>query len=410
MAETIRFWLRAPHVSAAVIAGAVAAILLSVLFGSLHLERRLAHLTAPQMLAVKDQGIALQDAAFASKDLLPIYGSSEFLNDSIYAGRIFFSKYPTGFELFTVGKAGAKTFIIAQRLAAVGGKLRGKKVVIILSPTWFLARREGVSYYDGNFSALQASELIFDSPLSLSLKKQFAQEMLKYPETLAGHDLLRMGLERLVNSNGAAGDRLVTDLGKTDDFMLQTLDRWQTAFSLTSECLEHPALLIDRRRHRKTSPDWRQLVDDADKVSETAYDAEQKSSSDPSARKLYQKIKGKRDASFTSMLDSSDEWSHLKILLQTLRELGARPLIINIPINARSFDTVGVTAAQRGYYYARLRDEVRSFHFPVVTYQEHENDPDFFGDSLGHPSAKGWMIFNRTIDQFYHDKLPAALD
>jgi len=407
MTQAVRFCIRAPHLSAAFIALASMAVIYWVLFDTLHIERRLAHFTAPQMLEIKDQSLSLQDEAFGDKDLLPIYGSSELRNDSPYAGRIFFSQYPTGFRLFTVGKAGSKTLIIAERIGALGEKVRGKKVVIILSPTWFLARQEARSSYRGNFSALQAEELIFNSPLSQSLKADLAREMLKYSKTLAGHPLLRFELKRLAGMHHSIEDRLVMELGKSEDGFLALLDRLETTFALSGQMIENVPQLPDVHRHAKTTENWDALVG---KAAITSNPEGWESEKDSGGIKLGRKLRGEHNASFPAMIDRTDEWKHLVLLMRTLRELGAKPLFINIPLNANAFEEAGVTPEQLKYYYARLRNTVRDFHYPLATFEKYQGDSHFFADSLGHPSAKGWMVFNRTINQFYHGKLPPTLD
>jgi D-alanine transfer protein len=411
MSQAVRFWIRAPHLSAAGTAIVLAALALWILFGTFHLENRLTHLAAPAMLEVKDQGLALQDEAFGDRDLLPIYGSSEFRNDSPYSGRMFFSHYPTGFGLFIVGKAGAKTLIIAQRIGALGNRVRGRKVAIVLSPTWFLAQKEGRSFYEGNFSALQAEELIFNSPLSPGLKRDLAREMLKYPETLENHHLLDFELHRLAAKDDTLEDRLVRGLGRSVDDVLQVVDRYETTFALASEILHDPAGLATGHRHPKQRPAWNDLTRAAAASSPT---------SDPfgsspaevaqAAKKLGAKLRGRGQPSFEAMLNQSDEWAHLDLLLRTFRELGAKPFIISQPINATAFRGAGVKPAEIAYYYARLRNELREYGYPFATCEQYEHDPRFFSDDLGHPSAKGWMLLNRLIDQFYHDKLPASLD
>lgn len=115
------------------------------------LERRYIHVLAPIIFPQKNQGVALQKVAFEQPDLLPIYGSSELIKPSANKAADFFSSYPTGFSVFTVGKAGAASLIILQKLAGVGSDLRGKKLVISLSPTWFFREEVPISYYNGNF-------------------------------------------------------------------------------------------------------------------------------------------------------------------------------------------------------------------------------------------------------------------
>ena len=57
--------------------------------------------------------------------------------------------------------AGSTSLIFLQDLAAVGPDLRGRKVAISLSPTWFFNRRDVLDRdaYAGNFSRQHASEL-----------------------------------------------------------------------------------------------------------------------------------------------------------------------------------------------------------------------------------------------------------
>ena len=406
MSQAVRFWIRMPHFSAAILAFTSMVILCWALFDVLHIERRLAHFSAPQMLDVKDQGFALQDEAFGDKDLLPIYGSSEFRNDTSFSGRMFFSHYPTGFGLFIVGKAGSKTLITAERIGALGEKVRGRKVVIILSPTWFLAKQEAESTYRGNFSALQAEKLIFESPLSMSLKADLAREMLKYPKTLTHQPLLRFELERLTGMHHTIEDRLVMGLGRSEDRFWELLDRVETTFALSGQMIENTVEFSNAKR-AKATPNWNDLIQ---KASASSSPKVWESEKDSGGAKLERKLRGKYHTPFTTMVDRSDEWSHLVLLMRMFRELGVKPLFINIPINATAFETAGVTPAQLDYYYARLKNTVGDFHYPLATFEKEQQDPNFFADSLGHPSAKGWMTFNRTINQFYHGKLPPSLD
>src|SRR5271163_3900663 len=114
-----------------------------------------------KLAPVKNQGTALQQAALDTDCLLPIYGSSELNLQAVY-NRPFhatnlFHDQPTGFTVFPVGKAATTCLIILQKLAAVGPALRGRKLVISLSPFWFFERLEAhAPGYAGNFSPLHA--------------------------------------------------------------------------------------------------------------------------------------------------------------------------------------------------------------------------------------------------------------
>ena len=84
-----------------------------------------------KLAPVKNQGIALQQAALETGYMLPIYGSSELNLQAIYNrpfhATILFRDLPTGFTVFPVGKAATTCLIILQKLAAVGPPLEGRK-------------------------------------------------------------------------------------------------------------------------------------------------------------------------------------------------------------------------------------------------------------------------------------------
>jgi poly-D-alanine transfer protein DltD len=117
-----------------------------------------------ELSPIKNQGIALQQAAVETGCLLPIYGASEqnlqaTYNRPFHATNLFHD-HPTGFTIFPVGKAETTCLIILQELAAVGPALQGRKVAVSLSPYWFFDRLTArPDAYAGNFSALHAGEL-----------------------------------------------------------------------------------------------------------------------------------------------------------------------------------------------------------------------------------------------------------
>ena len=102
-----------PHVFATFIALGLAAITLFVAHRVLiHLEHATIASTAPEIFALKNQGLAFQRAAAHSPKVLPIYGSSELLRpDAPERGNTFFRTAPTGFQLSPVGSGGEMRWI-----------------------------------------------------------------------------------------------------------------------------------------------------------------------------------------------------------------------------------------------------------------------------------------------------------
>ena len=187
-----------------------------------------------KLLPIKNQGIALQQAALDTGCLLLIYGSSELNLQATY-NRPFqatnlFRDYPTGFTIFPVGKAETTCLIILQELAAVGPALHGRKLPVSLSPYWFFDRLTArADAYAGNFSPLQAGELAFNTHTSLPLRQDAARRMLQYPATVANRPLLKFALESLADGSplSLACYDAVLPLGIAQNAILRYLDHWR---------------------------------------------------------------------------------------------------------------------------------------------------------------------------------------
>ena len=187
--------------AASIALGTVAFLLLAAAVAGAYLERRYVHVLAPILFLQKTQGIEMQKVAFAQSDLLPLYGSSELVVSAANKATDFFQTYPTGFGVFSVGKPGSASLILLQKLAAMGSDLRGKKVAISISPTYFFRQDVPVAYYNGNFSLLQAGEIIYSPHLSFDLKRDVARRMLQYPKTLEKSALLAFTLRQLASDS-----------------------------------------------------------------------------------------------------------------------------------------------------------------------------------------------------------------
>ncbi len=148
----------APHLFSGIIAsGLAAAILFATGMVATHVEDTTLPSTASELFPLKNQGLAFQRAAARAADVLPLYGSSELALPVSEKASNFFRTAPTGFRVSPVGNGGTSSLIILQKVGALGSDLRGKKIAVSLSPTWFFVRATRWNAYEGNFSLLAAS-------------------------------------------------------------------------------------------------------------------------------------------------------------------------------------------------------------------------------------------------------------
>jgi hypothetical protein len=179
-------------------------------------------------LPIKFETLTFQRAVYATAGELPVYGSSElFCCGQPDLPTQFFAHAPTGFQVFAIGRAGTGDLLFLETFGALGPALRGKRLVLSVSPQWYYGAGGIGSGYDGNFSPEIAEVFTYDAPLPLALREAAARQMAAHPATLRGQGLLRLGVQAL-----AAGDLpayyALLPAGRLDAWAQQLKDAWQT--------------------------------------------------------------------------------------------------------------------------------------------------------------------------------------
>jgi D-alanine transfer protein len=377
----------APHLLSALVACLLAAaILCGGRMLAIHFEERTIHSTAPRDFFIKNQGLAFERAAARAPDILLLYGSSELIDPIPNRASDFFSKEPTGFEVCPVGKAGTTSLIVLQKLGALGSHLRGRKVAISLSASSFLSPGVRPEFYAGNFSISAASGILFGHAIDLDLKAAIAKRMLQFPDTLGKDGVLRLAANCL--ASGRPVDRIVLmaiwPLGKLQNAILDLQDHCEALVYILSggepvPNWSRPLSLHKAHLHRATAGNR---------------------SEGKTAESLYA-IRPARDAAFRARVTASSEWADLELLFRTLTQLQTRPLILSMPIDA--YAARGVSRSAREVYYQRMRELAERYRFPLVEFEDHDADPSFLFAHREHPTPKGWIYYDRVLDNFFHE-------
>jgi D-alanine transfer protein len=373
-----------PHLFSALVAcTAVIAILCGGRLVAIQLERKTVHWIAPRDFFIKNQGLAFERAAARRPDILLLYGSSELIDPIPNRASDFFSRAPTGFQVCPVGKAGTTSLIILQKLGALGSELRGRKVAISLSASSFLTPAVKPEFYAGNFSLPAANGLFFGDSIDLNLKAAIAKRMLQFPDTLAEDGLLELAVRCL--ASGRPVDRLVLmaiwPLGKLQNLMLDLQDHFEALVYILSG--------------GRPIPDWLRPIHSRNvhaRKASGAWDKETES---------FDTIRPARDAAFRARIAAASEWTDLELLFRTLAEVKADPLILSMPIDADA--AKGVSRSTREIYYERMRELANRYHFPVTEFEQHDADPSFLIAHREHPTPRGWMVYNRALDDFFRN-------
>ena len=370
------------------------------------LEADSIHAVAPNLFDLKNQGSELQKAAFRQPDLLVVYGSSELEMPNPYHASTVFQAYPTGFTIFPVGRGETTSLVMLQDLAAVGSELRGRKVAISVSPPWFFLHDRPPNFYATNFSLLHLSAMVFSTDLSYETKQLAIRQLMQSPSLFSGDPLVAFAAERLADDSPVS--RLAYSaslpLGKLHNGLLSLQDMWATVSYLKAQPKQDPA------PRGPDNIDWVQLTQQALLEQQAASSNNDLGFDNTIWSTKYARLVGQRtgqfnDAWFIDNLEHTAEFTDLGILLRGLRELGAEPVLLSQPIPGKYYDRIGISAAARSEYYARLREIASLYDVPVVDFEDHDNDIYFVTDPNSHLSREGWAYYDRALDAFYEGTL-----
>jgi len=372
----------APHLFSALIACALTlAFLCSSRLLAIYLEGKTVHWIAPRDFFIKNQGLAFERAAARRPDILLLYGSSELIDPIPNRASDFFSSAPTGFQVCPVGKAGTTSLIILQKLGALGSELRGRKIAISLSASSFLTPALRPEFYAGNFSLPAANGILFGDAIDLNLKAAIAKRMLQFPDTLAEDGLLELAARCL--ASGRPVDRIllmaIWPLGRLQNVMLDLQDHFEA--------------LVYILGGGRTVPNWLRPIHPHNVHSRKSPDGEDQET------ESFEAVRPARDATFRAQITATSEWADLELLFRTLAELKAEPLILSMPIDA--YAARGVSRSAREVYYDRMREFAQRYRFPVIEFEQHDADPAFLFAHREHPTPRGWMVYNRALDDFF---------
>ena len=285
-----------------------------------------------------------------------------------------------------------------QKVGALGSDLHAKKLAISFSPGWFLATDPRWVGYKGTFSLITASEMAFGTALDFELKRDIASRMLKCPSTLENSPFLKFALKRL--ASGRWLDRVVFyalwPIGKTQTAILALQDHFAAFRYIRHKIKPAPQRYPER-------PDWQKLIANVRGTETTNADKVTKASSPNEEKTL-----GRRDLAFRDDMNASPGWIDLELLLRTLARVHARPLLLSMPIAGDFYDQRGISRSAREDYYVKLRVLVQRYHFQLVEFQGHDEDPAFLYLQKSHLTAKGWIYYDRALDDFFHGRVPRS--
>ncbi|MCY7945420.1 D-alanyl-lipoteichoic acid biosynthesis protein DltD [Bacillus atrophaeus] len=336
------------------------------------------------------QGLYLQNKMLEEQKYLPIYGSSELSRLDKFHPSNYFQVNNQGFTPYLIGKGGSQSLIHAINFAAHADQLKGKKLVFIVSPQWFTKHGSDEQHFAPNYSALQGLDLAFNDTIDPAVKKQMMKRMLHYKAVT--NDAVLSELYQAMLEGQTWKVNLLKPAAKSYYSLLQKKDLY---YSMAES--EGPKRHVSESVKDKP---WSVLKQEADKMGEDHSRSNVFHIDDPSYRKLKHKVPKFKNRNKHRTYAKSPEFGDFELMLDILKDAGAEPMFVSIPVNGKWYDYTGFPKNGRTDYYKKVKKQIEAKGFQVADLSGHEYDPYFMKDTI-HIGWKGWVYVDKAIEEFY---------
>ncbi|MFV0518342.1 MAG: D-alanyl-lipoteichoic acid biosynthesis protein DltD [Aminipila sp.] len=325
-----------------------------------------------------------------------VFGSSEFQHGqkTIYHPKKMFKDFK--FNPMLIGAGYYQCLQHAITLTAIGDEIKTKKVVLLLSPSWF--RKEGVkdTAFSSRFSENAYLEMLENNEISSETKDYIIQRTRK-----------------LLNVDDATLKRVEiynkVELGQESSFM----DRFNyyvyknvnTEKSRQSVIFQwYTTMFGEKQNNVRADRDinWKEYEAKAQIQGE-------RKSDNPfymtplGFAKVQCKYNGKKiERKFVNCYSESPEYDDLRCFLDICKEMNVEPLLVSLPVNGYWYDYTGFPKETRSKYYENIRNIAAEYNVELADLSNEEFNKYFFEDSV-HLAGKGWVKVNEILYDFYKE-------
>ena len=339
------------------------------------------------------QGKYIQDKMLENKHYLPMYGSSELSRLDQFHPSNYFQVAGDHFTPFLVGRGGTESLIHLLNFSEHVDQLKGRKIVFVLSPQWFQPKGTDESHFVPNYSSLQGYDFAFNNRINPSIKIR--------------------AIKRLLTFSSVKDDPILSTIYKAEI----THNPWERrkAALVRPFAYAFRDLLVKKdlyyslaggfARKREIKPNlnnetWGQLEVAADQVGKKYSTNNQFHVTNSQFNKIRKMVPTLKDKKFGASYGKSPEYQDFQLILDVLKESGAQPLFISVPVNGKWYDYTGFPKEGRTAYYKRIKKQIEAEGFQIADFSNHEYDPYFMKDTI-HIGWKGWVYSDKAIKDFY---------
>lgn len=327
-----------------------------------------------------------------NSDNILLLGSSELSSFN----KEIFNNGNSDFNMYLIGQGYTQSLQNALALGAIEGETQINKVALVVSPQWFQS------------NSILKSE-IFASKFQKGTFHSF----------LENDNISKETKTKVINR--------LKELEKTDTLELEKINRYEKAY-LKNNIIEKISLKIsnnleDTKYKRKlinklnditinsdyqkvsfSNHNFDNLLEDATKKAEKlCTNNELKIYNDYYNKYVKDKLKEKKNNSKNVDFSNIQEYEDLELFLIICQELNIKPLIINVPVNGRWYDYIGISKEKREKYYNKVNDLAIKYNAKIADFSECEYE-DYFLKDIMHLGLRGWLKVDEAVYKYYKEQ------
>ena len=334
-------------------------------------------------------------------DTMLFLGSSEFNHgeDSEYHVRNLFKKQNVSIML--IGHVYNQCLNQAVTAGALGPKLKKRKIVLVISPTWFFPGGVPASGYSKVFSLSNYMAFMENKKIPRTQKRYVARRT----ESLLAGNRSMLSKVQLVDNIYVRGKN--TRRNKSRYALVKRKTALQD-YNAVKKALSGSGI-----KKRKTyngyikSPaplNWDQMRADAQAYEDRNMSTRMFMSNDRWDNNFAYKYNTYKDRYAGSSFNISPEYADLQCFMKVCQAQKIQTMLLVLPVNGQWYDYCGLHQNDRKYVGQRVRALGSKYNAKVVDFTDYDYKPYFLEDNV-HPWRLGWIDMNKAVYDFYQDNI-----
>ncbi|MGY3765876.1 D-alanyl-lipoteichoic acid biosynthesis protein DltD [Vagococcus vulneris] len=340
------------------------------------------------------KGDNVKNAAMATGDYLPFFGSSELSRIDAFHPSVLAEKYDRPYTPFLLGAPGTQSLTHFFMLNSMSKEMKNQKIVFIISPQWFVKNGVGQGMFSLFYSPLQSMQWLDEMDKPDENDKYLAKRLLKFSSVKSDTEL------KNILKHIEEGKELTRAERKSAAYRFRMLKNEDKLFS--------KFVLKDRNEKIRNQAKKLPMTYDYDKLDKLANELGEAgtnnnefeiSNSFYTNRILPAKKKLKNSQTDFNYV-SSPEFGDFQLVLNQIAEQNIDAMFVIPPVNERWSDYTGLSTDMLDTFSKKINEQLRSQGFEhVVDYTNKRDVPYFMQDTI-HIGWVGWLNMDTELQKF----------